>query len=201
MILLMVYKFKKQILGNAVLINELSEEDQTTLMTNLQSSTLYQIIEQIELFDVTEDGYYTDYDEPEVTNDGYTVKYTIPEGFEASAYNSEDYKMYMDDNYNSIYVGIEWDSIDEYMSDLDDSYALTSEFYENQKISETRIYPVNGKEYKFRTITYNDEYGAYVDLYFAYELDDEHCYVVEVESENGDISMSTIENFLNIIIE
>lgn len=187
---------------NAVLIDELSEEDQTTLMTNLQNSTLYQIIEQSGLFDETEeDDYYTDYDEPEVAYDGYTVKYTIPEGFEPSEYNSEDFKMYMDDNYNSICVTIYYDSVDTYMSDLDDSYVLTSEFYENQKISDARTYTVNGKEFKLRTITYNDEYGTYVDLYFAYELDDEYCYVVEVECEDGNISMDTIKYFLDIVIE
>lgn len=192
---------------NSVLIDELSEEDQTTLMTNLENSTLYQIIEQVGLLDVevddyyTEPDYYSDYDEPEVSYDGYTVKYSIPAGFEASEYSSEDFKMYMDDDYNSIYVTINWDSVDSYMSDLDDSYVLTSEFYENQQISDTRTYTVNGKDFKFRTITYNDEYGKYVDLYFAYELDDEYCYVVEVESEDGNISWDTIEKFLDIIIE
>lgn len=195
---------------NAVLIDELSEEDQTTLMTNLQNSTLYQIIEQVGLLDVEEDDYYyTDsendyysgYDEPEVSYDGYTVKYSIPEGFEASEYSSEDLKMYMDEDYNSIYVSIEWETIDEYMNDLDDSYVLTSEYYENQKISDARTYTVNGKEFKLRTITYNDEYGTYVDLYFAYELDDEYCYVVEVECEDENISMDTIEYFLDIVVE
>ena len=194
---------------NAVLIDELSEEDQTTLMTNLQNSTLYQIIEQVGLFDEEDDYYYTDsdedyysdYNEPQVSYDGYTVKYSIPEGFEASEYSSEDYKMYMDDNYNSINVTINWDTLDSYMRDLDDSYVLTSEYYENQKISDARTYTVNGKEFQLRTITYNDEYGTYVDLYFAYELDDEYCYVVEVECEDGNISMDTIEKFLNIDVE
>ena len=192
---------------NAVLIDELSAEEQTTLMTNIQNSTLYQIIEQFGLLD-TEDDYYTesddyylDYDEPQVSYDGYTVKYSIPAGFEASEYSTEDYKMYMDEDYNSIYVSIEWESINEYLNDLDDSYVLTSEYYTNQQISDTRTYTVNGKDFKFRTITYNDEYGKYVDLYFAYELDDEYCYVVEVESENGNISWDTIEKFLNITVE
>ena len=183
-------------------------------MTNLQNSTLYQIIEQSGLLDATgddyyytdsddyyDDYYYADYDEPEVSYDGYTVKYNIPDEFEASEYNSENFKMYMDDNYNSIYVTINWDSVDSYMSDLDDSYVLTSDFYENQEISDTRTYTVNGKEFKFRTITYNDEYGEYVDLYFAYELDDEYCYVVEVETEGGNISWDTIEYFLDITVE
>ena len=52
-----------------------------------------------------------------------------------------------------------------------------------------------------RTITYEDDYGTYVDLYFAYKLDDEYCYVVEVETEGGNISMDTIEYFLDATVE
>ena len=70
-----------------------------------------------------------------------------------------------------------------------------------EKISETKTYTVNGKEYKLRTITYEDDYGTYVDLYFAYKLDDEYCYVVEVETEGGNISMDTIEYFLDATVE
>lgn len=186
--------------SNAVLIDELSEEDQTALITNLQNSTLYQIIEQSGLLDETEDDYYSDYNEPQVSYAGYTVKYSVPEGFEASEYSSEDLKMYMDDNFNSIDVSIEWDTIDEYINYLDDSYVLTSDLYENQKISDTKTYTVNGKEFKLRTITYNDEYDSYINLYFAYELDNENCYVVEVETVAGNISMQTIEKFLDITV-
>lgn len=191
---------------NAVFLEEMSEEDINTFMTNLQNSNLYQIIEQAGILDREEDNQhsddiYSDYDEPQVSYGKYTVKYSIPEGFEASDTYSEDYNMYVDEGYNSIYVGIEWETIDEYLKNLDDSYILTAEHYENQKISDIRAYTVNGKDYKFRTISYNDEYGKYVDLYFAYELDNEYCYVVEVESENGNISWDTIEKFLNITIK
>lgn len=183
---------------NSVLIDELSEEDQTTLMTNLQNSALYQFIEQSGLLD---SGLGSLSDEPEVTYDGYTVMYTVPEGFEISEYSSEDFKMYMDDNYNSINVTINYDTVDTYMKELEDEYVLTSEFYENQKISDIKSMNINGKEYKLRTITYSDEYDSYANLYFAYGLDEEYCYVVEVESENGNISMDTIKKFLDVTIE
>lgn len=183
---------------NAVLIDELSEEDQTTLITNLQNSPLYQLIEQSGLLD---SGLGTLNDEPEVSYDGFTVKYNVPENFEISEYSSEDFKMYTDEDYNSINITIDYDSVDTYMKDLEDEYVLTSSLYENQEISDTKSMNINGKEYKLRTITYSDEYGKYVNLYFAYELDDEYCYVVEVESEGGNISMDTIKNFLDVTIE
>lgn len=184
--------------GNAVIINELNEKDQETLVTNLQNSVLYNFIEQSGLL---EGNIATGSDKPEVTYDGYTVKYTVPDNFEASTYNSEEMKTYRDDNYNIITVSIDYDTVDDYTKDLEKEYNLTSSLYKNQKISETKTYIVNGKEYKLRTITYEDDYGTYVDLYFAYKLDDEYCYVVEVETEGGNISMDTIEYFLDATVE
>lgn len=183
---------------NAVIINELNEKDQETLVTNLQNSELYKFIEQSGLL---EGNIATGSDKPEVTYDGYTVKYTVPDNFEASTYNSEEMKTYRDGNYNTITVFIDYDTVDNYTKDLETEYNLTSSLYKNQKISETKTYTVNGKEYKFRTITYEDDYGTYVDLYFAYKLDDEYCYVVEVETEGGNISMDTIEYFLDVTVE
>lgn len=188
---------QKKDVQNAVLIDELSEEDQNEFMTNLQNSTLYQTIEQMGLLDSSM-GISNNL--PEVTYDGYTVKYSVPDGFEASSYNSEDMKMYTDENYNSVYVYIDNDNIDTYMKNLEEEYVLTSSLYKNQQISEIKKYTVNEKEYSFRTVTYDDEYSSYVNLYFAYGLDDEYCYVVEVETEGGQISMDTIKYFLDITV-
>lgn len=182
---------------NSVLIDELSEEDQTTFSTNLKKSTIYEVIEQSSLLDSI---LAKSKDKPEVTYDGYTVKYSVPDGFETSGYNSNDYKIYMDKDNNSICVSIEWDSVDEYLRSLEDNYILTTNFYENQKISSIKTYTINGKEYKCRTITYNDAFGSYVDLYFIYELDNEYCYVVKVETEPGKLSIEDVKKFLDIII-
>lgn len=147
--------------------------------------------------------YYSDYDEPHLSAFAYTIKYNIPEGFEACEDDSSSYEKYIDDNYNSILIAMDCKSVDSYLNNLDNSNILTSYMiYENQKISDIKSMNVNGKEYKFRTLTYNDVYGAsYVNLYFAYELDNEYCYVVEVESEGGNISMDTIKSFLNVTVE
>ena len=166
-------------------------------MTNLQNSPLYQLIEQSGLL---ENKIGTVSDKPEVTYDGYTVKYNVPDGFEASSYNSEDMKMYMDEDYNSVSVYINNNTVDTYMKSLEEEYVLTSSLYKNQQISEIKTYTVNGKEYKFRTMTYDDEYGSYVNLYFAYELDNEYCYVVEVETEGGNMSMETVKYFLDVTV-
>lgn len=188
---------QKKDVQNAVLIDELSEEDQNEFMTNLQNSTLYQTIEQMGLLDSSM-GISNDL--PEVTYDGYTVKYSVPDGFEESSFNSEDMKTYMDDTYNSVNVYISNDTANTYMKNLENEYVITSSLYKNQQISEIKKYTVNEKEYSFRTVTYDDEYSSYVNLYFAYGLDDEYCYVVEVETEGGQISMDTIKYFLDITV-
>lgn len=178
-------------------------------MTNFENSELYRVIEplatnilkEFSLGDVTHDAVQNASNNlPQVTYDGFRVKYIVPENFEVSEYSSKEFKMYMDDNFNTVTVSVDYDSVETYMEALDDEYVLTSGFYENQKISDAKSYTVNGKEYKFRTITYNDEYGSYLELYFAYELDDEYCYVVEVETEGG-ISMDTIKNFLDVRVD
>ena len=188
---------QKKDVQNAVLIDELSEEDQNEFMTNLQNSTLYQTIEQMGLLDYS---IGISNDLPEVTYDGYTVKYSVPDGFEESSFNSEDMKTYMDDTYNSVNVYISNDTANTYMKNLENEYVITSSLYKNQQISEIKKYTVNEKEYSFRTVTYDDEYSSYVNLYFAYGLDDEYCYVVEVETEGGQISMDTIKYFLDITV-
>ena len=188
---------QKKDVQNAVLIDELSEEDQNEFTANLQNSTLYQTIEQMGLLDFS---IGISNDLPEVTYDGYTVKYSVPDDFEESSFNSEDMKTYMDDTYNSVNVYISNDTANTYMKNLENEYVLTSSLYKNQQISETKKYTVNGKEYLFRTITYDDEYSSYINLYFVYGLDDKYCYVVEVETEGGQISMDTIKYFLDITV-
>lgn len=181
------------------MIDELSEEDQTTLMTNLQNSPLYQLIEQFASSDFELDSLNS---EPQISYDGFTVKYNVPESFEVSESDSDEEKLYVDDNYNSIYVSIvKYNPANMYMQNLEETYILSSSLYENQKISDIKNMNINGKEYKLRTITYNDDNSSYVDLYFAYELGDEYCYVVQVSSEGGNISMDTIKNFLNVTVE
>lgn len=191
-------EIQKVDVGNAVLIDELTDDEQEEFMTNLQNSPLYQILEQSNLINnvIT-----TTDNKTEVNLGEYKVKYSVPINFDASNYNSDDMKMYMDDNYNSVYVYIDENNIDTYMNNLEDDYILTSALYKNQKITDEKKYTVNDNEYRFRTITYEDEYGSYINLYFAYELDDEYYYAVEVETEGENISMDIIKYFLDIIVE
>lgn len=180
-------EIQKADVQNAVLIDELSEDDQKEFMTNFQKSKLYEMVEQVF-------GINLGNDKAEVTSAGHTVTYNIPTGFVESANTSEKSKEYTDNNSNLVNVSINKTSVATYMNDLDNK---TSN-YENKKISNTKKYTVNDKEYKFRTVTYTREATSYVDLYFAYELDEKHCYVIEVQSKGGKMSMDTIKTFLDV---
>lgn len=189
--------------SNATTVDEMSKEDQEEFMTNLQNSKLYEIISENALVNtvLATENALSKLDEPIVKIDGQTVRYTVPDGFEASEYNSEDYKIYSDSNYNTITVYMEQGNrAENYLRSIENEYVLTSSNYKNQQLSETSSYPINGKEYKYRNIRYDDDYGTYVNLYFVNEIKDGYIYVVEVETENGNISMETINNFLDVTV-
>lgn len=224
-------KIEKVDVTNATTLEEMSEEDQQTLVTNIQKSKLYELIENnlIEsekLFeyakaarDDTEDtknqlenstneamndiltvlsGVSA---EPKVTRDGQTVEYKVPNGFKASSYSEEDWKHYSDENYNGVYVSIEYESVEDYLKEIENEYVLTSEYYTDQELSEIDTYVAEDKTYQYRSIVYKDSYTAYCNLYFAYELKDGYIYVVEVETENGNISLEDINEFLKITMK
>lgn len=180
---------------NSALIEELSEEEQEELTTNIQNSLIYRIIDALNIENLLPARVNDNWT---VKTDGYTVQYTVPDNFTASSYSTEDMKMYTDENFNSVYVYIEKDTVDGYMAGLDNEYVLKSNLYNNQQITDVQKYNVNGRDYSYRIIRYNDEYSLHANLYFAYEIGNDYCYVVEVELENGDISMDIIREFLDI---
>lgn len=182
---------KKVDVTNFTSIDELSEEDQKEFETNLQNSALFKLLKKFGL----EEGIFSD--EPSINYEGYSIKYNVPENFNETSSSTEDMKMYTDGNYNSVTLHVKAEKANTVMKKLEDEYALKSGLYKNQKISEAKRYTVSDKEYQFRTITYEDEIGSYMNLYFAHEFADGLCYVVEVETKGGNISMETINEFLD----
>lgn len=217
-------KIEKVDVSNSTTIDEISEEDMQTLMTNMQKSKFYEIIEEF-MGSIEEENENTKILEnqleiqtneainnvfaglsgmsaaPIVTRAGQTVEYKLPNGFEESSYSSEDWKHYSDENYNEIYVSIEKETVEEYLKELEDEYVLTSEYYTDQELSGIDTYGVEDKIYKYRSIVYKDSYATYCNLYFAYELKNGYIYVVEVKTENGNISLDDINEFLKITMK
>ena len=183
-------------------IEELTDDEQQTFVNNIQNSKLYELIEKNNLQDLIPNGNVsTASSEAEVTKNGQTVGYKVAGNFKENSNSEEDFKQYKDDNYNMIYVRIEDKSADEYLKELENEYVLKSDLYKEQEISETSAYGANGKEYKYRTIVYKDDDTVYCNLYFAYNLNNGYVFTVEVDTENGNISLDDVNEFLNITIK
>lgn len=187
-------KIEKIDVTNAIALDEMGEEDMQTLMTNMQESKIYEIVNNIWA------SLSTISSAPIVTRAGQTVEYKVPNNFEVSSYSSEDWKHYSDENYNEVYVSIEYASVEDYLKEIEDEYVLTSEYYTDQELSGIDTYGVEDKTYQYRSIVYKDSYATYCNLYFTYELKDGYIYVVEVKTENGNISLDDINEFLKITI-
>lgn len=190
--------------SKATKIEEMTEEEMEELTTNMQNSKIFSYISENELLDIARsavqetEGAFLQYDEPNVENEMYKVTYNVSDGFIASKYGSKLDKTYSDSNGNTIAVYIDNNDAETFLGVLDDEYVLTSTYYKNQEITETQPYELNGKTYQYRGISYEDDYGKYLNLYFTYELDGNNTYVVEVKIENNSLSLDSINQFLNI---
>lgn len=195
-------QIQKTDVSNSTTIEELTEEEQQTLINNIQNSKLYELIEKNNLQNlIPNQNVSTTSGEAKVTKDGQTVIYKVASSFKENSDSEEDFKQYEDDNYNMIYVKLEDKSADEYLKELENEYVLETDLYKEQELSETSTYEANGKEYKYRTIVYKDDDTVYCNLYFAYGLNDGYVYTVEVDTENGNISLDDVNEFLNITIK
>lgn len=219
-------KIERADVSNATVLDEMSEEDEQTFITNVQESKAYgfikELIESDQLFEYAKDarddtknqlenstneamndivaGLSGMLPESKVTRDEQTVEYKVPNNFEVSIYSEEDYKQYSDE-YNEVYVSIEKETVEDYLKQIEDEYVLTSEYYTDQELSGIDTYVVEDKTYQYRSIVYKDSYDTYCNLYFAYELKDGYIYVVEVKTENENISLDNINEFLKITMK
>lgn len=215
---------------NSVKIDNLSQEDQETLMKNIENSKIYSLISEIIGSGLTP---YTEANnqENEVENGDYTVSFNVPYNFEQMS-NYSDQKVYRDnastetlnndddlteDFVNSLnkspntYITVELrEKTEEYLNSLDDkelhnNYFLMSEDGVKTDVSEMKTYPANGKDFMCKTISYTNESNDFgpdtvIMLYFYYPIDLKTEYLVTVET-NGNISLEDIEQFLDIDIE
>lgn len=207
-------EIQKTNIDESVLIDELTEQDQEEIMTNLEGSKLYEITMALDngLFEraqlaaqATQDALKKEeqlfLNVPTISSYGYTLMYMLPESFELSSDATSFNKIYTDNGYNLVSLTIEASNIVKYLKDIENSSILTSKVHENQELGEITDYEANGKKYKYRTITYTINETSYVNLYFAYELEDGYTYIVKVESEGGQVALEDINKFLDITVQ
>ena len=189
--------------SNAVLINEMTKEEQNELVTNVQNSKIYELISEMMnpgLFNYARQAASNAINDTAVSLFGHTVNYSLPLGAEPSQVNTEYAKSYNIGN-NTINVSIEKNTADQYLEDLSKDFVLTSEYYENQEITDISDYTVEGNTFKYRGITYKDSMGEYLKIFFVYEIDSDYIYVVGATIENNSLSLEQIIDFLKITVE
>lgn len=199
-------KVTKVDVGNSVSIDDLTDEDNETMENNLENSNLYKFMEDNGLIEeeVIEPATPTTQttDNMTISSYGESVKYSVPAGFTPSSYNSESYKYYSNSNFDSVSLSIRWQTADEYMESLEDSYILETDLYTNQKVSDVQEVTVGTNTFKTRKITYTYEGYTnvnYVDTYYCYSLGSDYCLTIEVKSKEGQLdSADKIKEFLTI---
>lgn len=142
---------------------------------------------------------------------GYSITYSVPTGFEYENDYAYDYSKYykLEDNNSEIEanVSIEWNTSDEYKKDIEENYDFykNSNYYKNSVLNEEKVIAVNGKSFKYQILSYesDSEYykEKYQNAYVWYNLDDEHVFIIELESTGKEITEDIIKGFLNITVK
>lgn len=210
--------------GNAVDVNDLTEDDMTEILENLENSALYTLIEP---YMNSGDDYDEDYDyeEPEyelpegvtlqegescvITYDDDVVKFSVPSTFE-EAYGGNSYKSYNKNvgyDYAEVDVDAEYATMEEFDQEVDESldYLNDLEGYKDLTVSEAEEIEVNGVKFTKKTTSYTSEVGSYsftyVKTYYYTKIADEYTYVVTVSDDEGLMTDAELTKFLTITIE
>ena len=192
---------------------ELTMEDMMKLYNNFLESRLYDVIEEImsdvePLPESSVSGTSTsnlDVNTLKTYHDEI-IKFKIPNGFEAYSSSSDSYKLFekkQGDDTIDVKVSVAYGTNDDYMEDIKQmAEYFNSEDYSNIEISKPQEIQVNGK--KFQTVTLSYDYKLFdeeivnrKEIYYAYEIDDENLYAVEIEGAEL-MSQSEMDAFLTI---
>jgi len=214
--------------SNSVNMNDLTETDLESIGTKLMDRPLIgEVLEEYMyggIYDAAQDAVNETEDmmEQEMQNNtlttsqnevthysyGYSVKYSLPSNFKYDAAYSFDYiKNYTLEDSNDSYIDaevyLEWSTESEYVEDEIkwdyDYYTENSDYYKNINLSEAKTLVVGNKSFKYVVLSYETNYGSKSqDVYVWHSLDDEHMFIIKLESENKEVTEDIIKGFLNI---
>ena len=131
---------------------------------------------------------------------GFEVEYNIPDNLEPSSVNSDDFKIYRKGDDLRIIISNYWDSKDERFDDIEEE----KEYYEkdsdtkNVSLSEEKTITVNGKDFAYKVLSYEDYTGKNYLVHVCYQLDSEHVYRVVYEKNGSELTDEELKLFLNI---
>lgn len=153
---------------NSIKENQLSNEDQQTLATNLQKSKLYELITSFsgssDIAFMEDTNYQDDKKDKQTTktqdneiityDNKQKVTFKIPEGYE-STYISDNYRS-LEKKDTSIKVTTLKENKDKYYEELQEKkkYYETQSNYENVELSEIETMEVNGRTFYYVALSY-----------------------------------------------
>lgn len=141
-----------------------------------------------------------------VTDSGVKVYFDVESTLkEDTSSSDEEYRCFEkigEDDDLTIWVGEEYATMNEYMSDIEDKADRRKQNseYSNVQLSEVKTKNVNGKNFSLRSLTYNMGDTEFKDLYIAYEIASESLYAIEIE-EYQLLTDKELNGLLNITIE
>lgn len=190
---------------DATSLNDMSDEDKATLITNAQDSSSYNIISNLlGIFNIgqgTSTWAVDDVFESQISNNIYKVSYNVPEDYEMLQLGDEKTKkLYMNNNTDYIQISLEKNE-EEFLNNIDTNSIISPRYITNPQVSSIQNYNINNLEYKYKTIQYESSNGStVVVLYFTHAIDSNNSYVVKVET-NGNIDLEDINKFLDISVK
>lgn len=141
-----------------------------------------------------------------VTDNGMKVYFDVKGALkEDTSSSDEEYRCFEklgEDDDLTVWIGEEYATMNEYMLDIEDkaNRRRQNSEYSNVKLSEVKTKTVNGKQFSFRSLTYNMGDTEFKDLYIAYEIASESLYAIEVE-EFQLLTDEELNGLLNITVE
>lgn len=222
--------FDKNVSGKEVDIEELDEDDFDTIVENFENSELFKFadkavenitgesLEDLISSMMDDDDYDDDDDDIDYSDRDYVethnnkkVHFVIPSTFEFG-YGSEAFMQFYK-NQGDKRAGIEawvlyYDSEEDFYESekMEGSkYYTESDNYSNVKTSTPETVTVNGKT--FTTFTNSYTYGSgnyshdYKKIYYAYSVNEDDVYYLEIDGDVDIITQEEIEDFLTITIK
>ncbi len=138
----------------------------------------------------------------EVTNYTYKVGYSVPSDFTyQSSYSSDGYKYYKTGDYTKgidATVSIGWYSDQEMTEYVKGEYDFEKDYSEDATLSDIKTIEVNGKTFKYQTMSYNFLNVKHTDVYVWYTIDNSYVFRVEFQGYDMEPTEDMIKGFLNI---
>lgn len=173
----------------SVVFETMTEEESEQLKTNIQESKFYSLFSKYADNDLVSSLNKRD---GKVKLNNYEIEFDIADNWNYKE-GKDDSKQYQN-NDNTIRVYIDDISGNKYLEFLELQKAAN--LNDDYNMSDTKTYTYNGLEYQYKYLTSNN----IINFYFVYELDEDTSYILELNSNDGNVSMDDVNNFLNIKI-